>query len=272
MKKIKFIICLALIAMSSFAYASEKTDIITNSFTKLNISSGFKVKIIQGDSCSVSITIDDEYKNYLRVKTTSSGELQLSVNIPWHIKRNLHSGKKAHYSAIITMSKLEQLKLRDAAEVEMCGFFTVDKFVGNISDASSLQNFNIEGVNEYSDIELILSDAATAKVKIDAYQCSINARDATSILAEANTQFMEIITNSSSQINLIGKTEKLMSTSSGASEIKADVFFARDAYINAKQASSINISILESISKLDISGAARAIINSKGTVIVGCTP
>lgn len=254
---------------TQFIFGASKSHIITRDFTKIKISTGFKVKIVQGEECKLNVNIDKEYEKYLRVRVTSLGELQLSVQIPGHIKAKLHSGKRANYSAIITLPKLESIKLSDAASLESEGIFMVDRFIGCFSDASIVQKLELKGKDENSDINIIAKDASNINMTINSYQCAIKVREAANAAIDGNFYLMETEVQNASKIQIKGIATFARYKSSGNSSIDASKFIVKDVSLYSKQASSVNIYILHCISEFSMSGSPQIKLNSPGLIQVG---
>lgn len=255
--------------VAQFIFGVSKDYIITRDFTRIKISTGFKVKIVQGDDCKLRINIDTEYEKYLRVHVTSSGELQLSVEIPGHIKTKLHSGKGVDYSAIITLPKLEAIKLSDAVSLESEGTFIVNRFIARFSDASFVKKLDLKGKDDNSDIDIIAKDASSINMAINCYQCAIKVEDAANVCIDGNFYQMDTEMQNASKIQIIGKSTFARYKSSDSSIIEASKFIVEDVSLYSKQASSVNLYILNCISEFRKSGSPQIILNSPGIIKVG---
>ena len=250
-------------------YASETYQINTGEFTKLNISDGFKVKIVQGEVSDLKITIDPEYKKYLSVKVSKSGELKLSMKIPGHINRKLHSGMNPQYSAVITMPKLEAIKLSQAASLESDGAFVVDKFIGHFNDASSVNGLELRGTDEDSDVELIVSTVSSVKMNINVHECLLKMKGSTKAILEGDFNYLETRLSDVAQLDIAGKAKIARYTSSDCSVINASNLIAKEVFLKTKKVPTVSFYVSDNIAEFNNSKVSRITIYSPEKINAG---
>jgi len=193
-------------------------------FTRIDVSSAFRIDIAQSSSHSVQVTIDDNLLKYVQI--SQEGEtLKIglkTVTLLWPIT----------LEAQVTMPELRGLIISGATR-------------GTVSNFDSAKNLDIE-VSGASSIELL--DIAAGNVNINVY----GASQVTGAIIADDTEF-DI--NGASTIQLDGSSGGMVVDADGASRVKLASFKVENADINLSGASTGTIYV-EGRLDADLSGAS----------------
>lgn len=116
-------------------------------FTGVEVSSSFEVAIVQSDSYSVSITVDDNLFDFTQVSKTGK---TLKIGL-----KSGYSYRPGTLKAVINMPNLSGLDLSGASRVTISGFSSSQDFKLNLSGASDVTggitadnaNFSLSGAS-----------------------------------------------------------------------------------------------------------------------------
>lgn len=182
-------------------------DFVFSDFTGIGIGNAFQAEIAQADTFSVSITLDDNLFDYLRVEKQGT-TLQIYF-VPGYNVRQMGGAK-----AKITLPTLEYLNLSGATTGTITGFKSNLNLNANISGASTLR-----GDLEASNARLEASGASRITL-------TGSAKEATLIATGASTLNLGDFAVDSANVELSGAsngtiraTSKLDYNLSGASHL-----------------------------------------------------
>lgn len=137
-------------------------------FDKVEISSAFKARILQGKVYNVTLQVDEDLRDYIVVEKRG---------------RTLHIGLKNHRSccngsleAEITMPDIGELGLSGASSAVLEGFSFKHDLVLNLSGAS-----RVEGLIETGNLDLNLSGASNVTLKGRGENLLIHASGASNV-------------------------------------------------------------------------------------------
>lgn len=128
-------------------------------FSAVKAGSGVAVTLVQGDSFGVTVTVDDNILEFVRISKSGS-QLELDLD-PWH------SYRRATLKAVLTMPVLDSVALSGGSSLRVAedsGFPAVGMFSAALSGASSLV---LPGVSAGT-FDLDLSGASRASVGLSA--------------------------------------------------------------------------------------------------------
>lgn len=175
-------------------------------FDKVEISSAFKARILQGQVYNVTLLVDEDLQDYIVVEKRG---------------RTLHIGLKNHRSccngsleAEITMPDIGELGLSGASSAVLEGFNFKHDLVLNLSGAS-----RVEGLIETGNLDLNLSGASN--VRMDDF-CSNDANlylsGASNCVVNIDGE-MDVRASGSSKVKYCGEGEISTVESSGFSRV-----------------------------------------------------
>jgi len=143
-----------LLITPSACYGDVETENYNFSdFNDVMISSAFKVEITQASSYSVSVTVDADKMELIRV-TKEGDQLIIGIN-PHLVPVDFHT-----LEAKITMPDIIGLTLAGATSCDLQGFSFPHEFSLNLSGAS-----RISGDLDAGDVHFIVSGASTVQIK-----------------------------------------------------------------------------------------------------------
>ncbi len=138
-------------------------------FTRVNVSSAFKVTIEKGERQTVAVTIDDNLSDYLDVRLQGD---TLYIGM----KPSLHLGfRNTTQRAEITMPFIEGIQLSGATQGEVAGFDGDDRLEIEVSGASRLRGDITAG-----DTRIEISGASTVEIAGSATDLDVEASGASS--------------------------------------------------------------------------------------------
>lgn len=221
---------------SGEAYATEKFQ--GESITKVKVASAFHVTIAEGAQTGVRIEIDSRLQPYLVCTLDRSGQLTIGMkNLPDKFGNSDNHAVKP--TAVITVSRLDQLDVSGATRVKANGTFHTNNFTLKGSGAARVEGLHLARVENASfntsgacRVENVKIDQAE-KVRID---MSGAARlelivDATEINTKAS---------GAARIELTGKTEMHNIKGSGAARIDCDGLKMTRFNMNASGAARVS--------------------------------
>ncbi len=136
-------------------------------FTKLDVSHAFRVDVIQAESYSVTVKIDDNLQRHLRVE--KRGDM-LFIGLKPHLGLNLRG---ITMEAVVRMPELSGVEASGASDVRISGFSRQRDLRIECSGASSL-----EGEISAADVRLKLSGASNVWLHGEADTIDIEASGA----------------------------------------------------------------------------------------------
>ncbi len=128
--------CTTVLAAPNAIIGSGRTasrDYPVDGFNAVDVSSAFKVTLVQGDAYKVTVTADDNLLDYVSVKKQGS-TVYISMDV-----RSFTSFRSRRQEASITIPELTGVRLSGASQASMSGFNAVDRFDAELSGASKLE-------------------------------------------------------------------------------------------------------------------------------------
>jgi hypothetical protein len=183
-------------------------DFALDGFSRVQAESSFNVEIMQGTSYAVTVTVNDNLKDSLRV-SKNGDTLVLSV-------RKGYSYPNSTFRAQIIMPSLKELKLTGASRAAASGFTARDNLKLSGTGASSASFLNMQ----VGTLDLDLSGASTLSGDIDA------------------SSFANVRLSGASAAELNGRAENLSAFASGASSLRLGDFAVRDVHFDLSGASN----------------------------------
>ncbi|MDY6917818.1 MAG: head GIN domain-containing protein [Chloroflexota bacterium] len=244
----KRVLCVALLALVAAAllvtgcrgtYVTGSGNLETrqmdyDDFSKLEVSYAFDVDVTRGDSYEVSITMDDNLFDYLRVG--------VSGQTPEIGMRQTRWYRNATLRATVTMPDLTGLNVSGASHVEAIGFNSTDPLDMDVSGASSVEFDNVVA----GDVGFDVSGASTVSGTID--------------FADG---VMEV--SGASTVELEGSADDVSIEASGASRVRLGDLPVTDAWVELSGASTANINASGTID-CDLSGASHLTYTGDATL------
>jgi hypothetical protein len=225
---------LALLGLSTgcnyFGMVSGSGNLTTQTFdladfSRITAGYTFDVKVTQAAKYSVTVTVDDNLSNYLRV--SKQGDV---------LKLEMQSGRSYPNStmrAVVTLPRLKEITLSGASRADVANFSSKDDLHLNFSGASQASLVNML-VNSFM-LELSGASNLTGEVTADG-----NAR---------------LNLSGASRTELNGRAGDLDLEASGASKAELNNFAVLDADINLSGASNATVNASGKLSG-DLSGAS----------------
>ncbi|MFC1982839.1 GIN domain-containing protein [Chloroflexota bacterium] len=204
----------------------ETREIDQIDFTKLEVDYAFDVKIGQGDSYGVRVTVDDNLTDYLEVEKRGD---TLRIGL-----KSNRTYIKTTQQAVITMPVLQQLKLFGASKANINGFSSIDLMRFDLSGASQVIvnnlkagniEFNMSGRSQASgNLELTngkfdLSGGSTVDLNGSGVTVSIVASDASQLILGDLVLIDTKVNLGGASIATVNARGKLDAELSGASEL-----------------------------------------------------
>lgn len=177
-------------------------------FSRVNVSSAFRVSIDQGEGYGVSVTIDDNLVDYLDVRVEGD---------------TLHIGMKPRLSigfgnftqeANVTMPRIEGIELSGATQGDLSGFESDRPLEIEVSGASRLRGDITAG-----ETRMQVSGASTVEIDGGASDIDVEASGASSVrLDDFATGDARVNISGASNVT-VNATGRVTGTASGASTV-----------------------------------------------------
>lgn len=193
-------------------------------FTRIEVSHAFEVEVRRGDQHSVSITVDDNLLDRLRVE-------QDGDTLRIGFERGLDFGT-ATRRATIVLPEMRALSLSGASDANLSGFASDDPLDLRLSGASSIA----------------LDQVTSGAIDLEAS----GASRVTGRLRAADVRFEA---SGASRIELEGSGEEAELEASGASRLRLDDFTLRAATVRLSGASNAGVNVSRTLSA-ELSGAS----------------
>lgn len=178
-------------------------------FSKLQVGSAFKLDVRQGDSYSVSVTVDDNMEEFLDVKQTGD-----TVQIGLEPRVSL-GFRNMTLKATVTMPELSGLDISGAARATMTGFEMTKDVAVEASGASKLSG-------DLSAGELTVKASGASTVEIEGRATGLRAEaSGASTLRLENVQTGDARVNASGASRIsVNASGELTGDASGASTVE----------------------------------------------------
>lgn len=268
-----FVVAMAICSVTLFAEDVTK-DVKVGSFTKLNVSYCFDVTVELASEEYLTITIDEEYEPFLRVKVKDN-VLYVGIDsdkLPKRLSKN-NSGKT--FKAKIGVRNLDALSMSGATSFYSDDLFESMKFRGNFSGAAKVNKLRVEaqeGKFSVSGASVLNLSGLVSECKVDVSGASkvnmdINSRDTeVDISGASNANIggeygeMDVESSGASNCKLAGKANKLKIDGSGACKFKGEEMSATICEVELSGASKAGVTAVEYL-EVELSGASRLVYN-----------
>ena len=221
--------------------------------TRIEAGSIFEIKVVQGDSKTVKVYYDKQFRDFLQVNY-ALGQLDLSLSKDWS---NRFKGKKnGGIKVYLQMPYIEKIELHGASNLTAEGTFKTNEMEIDLSGASSVDGLRAKGDKldiecsgasklhidaEFKHVEAELHGAAKVTYTGDSQKLDGEFSGAVSANFYGNHTITNIECSGASNIGMEGETEYLTAEISGASKFKGEKYQAKDAHIEATGASNAQV-------------------------------
>lgn len=206
-----------------------------SNFTNIEVGYAFEVDVTQGDTCGVTITLNENMFEYLDI--SQSGKT-LIIRM-----KSSYTYQRTTRQASITLPALRSLELSGASRGEVAGFETTDDMRFDVSGASNLAIVDLKAGNTNIDV----SGASRFTGSIEIMEGDFDVSGA-------------------STIELEGKGTNVRMEISGASTARLEHFPVEIADTHVSGASNASIEVNGRLD-IDVSGASRLYYN--GGAVLG---
>ena len=241
----KFIITLAVLAMSAFAVnAEEKTKTYDfGDIRSLNIGYNYQVHVTEGNSDEVKVVYDSKFEGYMQISYSSETH-RLSISMKDNLPKNLRVGNQPRINVYLEMDDMVKLDISGAASVTFEGEFRsrdLDIDLSGASKGSVTGNFTEE-------VELDLSGASKFSYTGNSNSLSTEISGASKFTFAGDFRETDIRCSGASSAQMEGSSDSAEYECSGASRIEAKEFVVKDL-------------------KTVLSGASRAEVHATSSLI-----
>ena len=208
MKKLSLLFILSIISIISFAQKKEKikgdknvvttTDNISKEFNAIEVADELKVTLTQGLQNSYTLTSDKNLQEIIQF-TVVDGKLKIYTT-----------------SRITSSKNLEQINLKDDAEIDGEKMFESNVFIINADNSS---RFNLEVKTK--DISITMLGNAKGKLKANSERTVIAMSDKSDLKANISTDRTTIELTKSAKLELEGKSDDATLIAKDSSELDA---------------------------------------------------
>lgn len=209
--------------------AKVTKDYDFSEFSRVAVGNAFRVDIQQGDSYSVSVTVDDNLAEYLDVQ-------QNGDQVRIYLKPRLMLGlRDVTLEAKITMPAITGLDFSGATRATVTGFEGADALDIEVSGASRLTGDVVAGETELevsgastveldgraSGLQVAASGASTARLEdFETTNARVNASGASRITVNATGEIRGDASGAST-VEYLGDPESVRVDTSGASNVRS---------------------------------------------------
>lgn len=209
---------------------AETQDYDFSDFTSLSAGSAFQVDINQGESYAVSVTVDDNFVQYLDVRVDGQ---TLFIGLKPNTGFNL---RNTTMRAEVTMPDLEGLKLSGAARGDLSGFNNTKRVDVELTGASELSGELTSGElrieasgasraelsGSTGPLDARASGASTLRLQdLQSADTRVNASGASTIVVNPSGRLTGDASGAST-VRYAGSPASVQVSSSGASSVKPD--------------------------------------------------
>lgn len=244
-------------------------------FKSIDVSSSFKVRIVEASEQSVVLTYSEELEPYVVAKVVN-GKLQLYLDTKNMTKKTWLGIKNKMgantLEARITTDRMESLEVSGVAEVSVDGKFNEDHFELDLSGASKVEGLEVSGNSldlevsgvsklimpyaHFSESNLDASGAASVALDGDLGDVDADLSGTSSVSMSGNYSRFDVDLSGTASLTVSGKANSLDVDASGAGSLKAQELVAGNVSVSGSGATNIVVCPTEKIS-IDISGASR---------------
>ncbi len=204
-----FLVAMSLLLVASVAFAQNREKIDVSSFNALKVSSAFAVEVSVGNSESLEIEIDDEYRSDL-IAEVRGGTLVIGLEDSRRRRRMRDSPR-----AYITVKTLDEIDLSGAVTFRTLDILKGDKMDIDMSGAS-VMNMELE----VEDLYISASGACVITVEGSADNQMMKSSGATTYRAyDLESQTADIRVNGAGSAR-VSVSDELDVRASGASSVR----------------------------------------------------
>ena len=173
MKKILFVIFMLYLTIAG-AFAQEQTTVSQfqgQKITEIEAHGVFSIIVRQGTSTGVTVNIPARFEKQLVLRLNPDGKLQIHIEGKITSK-NRRNNDEDQFTAEVTVTTLNQVKLTGVCKLETIGDFTTNKLKVDLSGASKMLVGGDFLAKEK--LEIKLSGASNFKGKITSPESNFN--------------------------------------------------------------------------------------------------
>ena len=232
MKKILFVIFMLYLTIAG-AFAQEQITVSQfqgKKITEIEAHGVFSIIVRQGTSTGVTVNIPARFEKQLVLRLNPDGKLQIHIEGKITSK-NRRNNDEDQFTAEVTVTTLNQVKLTGVCKLETIGDFTTNKLKVDLSGASKMLVGGDFLAKEK--LEIKLSGASNFKGKITSPESNFNISGASKLTLQGNTIRCKIEVSGASKAAL---------DNFSVNELKAEVLGAAKAQFQVKEKISLHTS------------------------------
>lgn len=243
MKKLSLLFILSIISIISFAQKKEKikgdknvvttTDNISKEFNAIEVADELKVTLTQGIQNSYTLSSDKNLQEVIQF-TVVEGTLKI------YTTSRITSSKKLEIK--VTFKNLEQIKLKDDAEIDAEKMFESKVFIINADNSSK---FNLE--IKTKDISITMLGNAKGKLKANSESAVIAMSDKSNLNADISTDRTTVELTKSAKVELDGKSDDATFTTKDSSELDAKRMKTSSVSLNTSNNAKVHIDVKKNL-------------------------
>ncbi len=252
MKKLFIGICGAALLMSCAATAQRATSRVYyegETITGVSASSAFEVVLVKSSQTKATVEINSDLERYVRISRSGNGVVSIGLeSVPNSLWRNFNrlAGNERVMKLTLHLPAVSVVRMSGASDLTSADTFAGESIDIQLSGASDIKG---ELALSVAKVKVQCSGASDAALNLNGTrELAVVASGASSVTINAQRlDFSKIGCSGASDVTMEGTGGTGDWTASGASEIHADRFAARD------------VSIV-------VSGASGARVNASGTL------
>jgi hypothetical protein len=263
-------------------------------FTAVNISNEFDVSLVQGDVCSITVTIDEPLSPYLSVRCQGK-TLFVSFeekSVTKEVKK-LYSGRNApkpSFHAVIAMPAVESITICDKVVLNSPSRFEagIDKFELTVLDEAQVKLLSLSAnnakvnlqkkanvslnINTENNIEAITEGDSNLNLSSGAGgELIVNASGKSKVSVKNTSNKVNVAIAGNAQVSIASNCNDVIVNAEGSSKL---TLTGMGADISVKASKSANVDayglqMTEAV--IDIAGNAQVSVNASETIEISST-
>ena len=252
----KIILLLSLLALVPISMVGQSSKVVKekrnlSGFSAINMSGGWDAVLTQGKNFSVTIEVNEEYLDDLRIEV-KDGTLYVNnnrTNRGITIFKSRRDIRKVH----ITLPKLEKITASGGSDILPLTQFRTDNMKIVMSGGSDLKGLSLD----CQTLDCKMSGGSDANIHIvNNKSVKINNSGGSDLsLSGVSAEMMDVQSSGGSDVKLEGETNKLQLTSSGGSDVSAFKLKTRNCTASVSGSADVDIYVTKSLNA-SISGVS----------------
>ena len=217
---LKLVVCIfALSLAAASAPAQTKSSHEFSSFDALEVDFDFNVKVVDSRDYSVSMSIDDELKDYV-MAYVKNHTLYIALDeklLPTDLRKRYRGRRSASPVLDVTVytpDALNSIKMAGASTLSVEFDIEGKDFSLDLSENARVTKL----VADASTITVTMAGKSVADLSLYADNIKLNVAGSSKLTAEQDSQTIEVVAGGSAQIDVEGETLDAQVTSSGSSK------------------------------------------------------